>query len=67
MNMENDNRYKFILVTNWDGEPVAKILLDKAIHFPLQVDKDGKYLYAIHTDLKTGFAQILRYDISFLK
>ena len=67
MNMENDNRYKFILVTNWDGEPVAKILLDKAIHFPLQVDKDGKYLYAIHTDIKTGFSQIIRYDISFLK
>jgi len=67
INMENDNRYKYILVTNWDGEPIAKILLDKAIHFPLQIDKDGKYLYAIHTDLKTGFAQILRYDISFLK
>lgn len=67
INMENDNRYKYILVTNWDGKPVAKLLLDKAIHFPLQIDKDGKYLYAIHTDLKTGFAQILKYDISFLK
>ena len=61
----DDNRYKYILVTNWDGEPVAKILLDKAIHFPLQIDKDGKYLYAIHTDIKTGFSQIIRYDISF--
>ncbi|HCY41757.1 MAG TPA: hypothetical protein DHV48_10440 [Prolixibacteraceae bacterium] len=67
INMENDNRYKYILVTDWDGEPVAKIVLDKAIHFPLQIDKEGKYLYAIHTDLKTGFAQIIRYDISFLK
>lgn len=62
-----DDRYKYILVTNWDGKPVAKIILDKAIHFPLQIDKDGKYLYAIHNDLKTGFAQIIRYDISFLK
>ena len=67
INRGNDNRYKYILVTNWDGEPVAKLLLDKAIHFLLQIDKDGKHLYAIHTDLKTGFAQILRYDISFLK
>ena len=63
----DDNHYKYILVTNWEGEPVAKILLDKAIHFPLQIDKDGKYLYAIHTDIKTGFSQIIRYDISFLK
>lgn len=63
----DDNRYKYILVTNWEGEPVAKILLDKAIHFPLQIDKDGKYLYAIHTEIKTGFSQIIRYDISFLK
>lgn len=66
MDLEHDNRYKYILVTNWNGEPVAKIILDKAIHFPLEVDKGGKYLYAIHTDLKTGFPQILRYDISFL-
>lgn len=62
-----DDRYKYIFVTNWDGMPVAKLLLDKAIHFPLQIDKEGKFLYSIHNDLKTGFAQIIRYDISFLK
>lgn len=67
IDMDNGNFFQYIMVTNWEGEPVAKILLDKAIHFPLQIDKDGKYLYAIHTDLKTGFAQIIRFDISFLK
>jgi hypothetical protein len=63
---EEDN-FKYIFVTNWDGMPVAKLILDKAIRFPLEIDKDGKFLYSIHTDLKTGFAQIVRFDISFLK
>lgn len=62
-----DDPLKYIFVTNWDGVPVAKLVLDKPIRFPLEIDKDGKYLYSIHTDLKTGFAQIIRYNISFLK
>lgn len=66
LEMEHDNRYQYILVTNWNGDPVAKLVLDKAIHFPLEIDKDGKYLYAIHTDTKTGYSKILRYDISSL-
>lgn len=62
-----EDNYNYIFVTNWDGVPVAKLILDKAIRSPLEIDKDGKFLYSIHTDLKTGFAQIIRYDISFLK
>jgi hypothetical protein len=51
---------------NWDGVPIAKMLLDKAIQFPLETDQEGKYLYSIHIELKTGFPQIIRYDISSL-
>ena len=60
------NLFNYIFVTNWDGEPVAKLILNKAIKPYLSIDKNGKYLYAIHNDTKTGFSQIIRYDISFL-
>lgn len=63
----NEDNFNYIFVTNWNGVPVAKLTLDKAIRPPLEIDKDGKFLYSVHTDLKTGFAQIIRYDISFLK
>lgn len=55
-----------ILVLNWEGEAVAKLRLSKAVRFPLVIDNDENYLYSIHTDLQTGFPQIVRYDISFL-
>lgn len=62
-----ENEYQFIFVSKWDGKPVARLKLDKPIHFPLEIGKDGKHLYSIHTDIKSGFDQIVRYEVSFLE
>lgn len=59
--------FEYILIFDWEGNPIARLKLDKPIKYPLQIDKNEKYLYSIHTDGETGYRQIIRYDISFLK
>jgi hypothetical protein len=61
-----ENYYGYILVLDWNGNPIAKLKLDKEIHFPLEIDDKGKYLYSIHTDLQSGFSQIVRFNLSCL-
>ncbi|MDW3191970.1 MAG: BF3164 family lipoprotein [Cytophagales bacterium] len=58
--------YNYILVMNWEGEPVARLKLDKRIQFPLEIDESGRHLYSTHVDLEKGFTQILEFDIGFL-
>ena len=58
--------YGYIFIFDWDGNPVAKLKLDKRIQFPLEFDSNGKKLYSTHIDTKTGFAQIVSIDVSFL-
>jgi hypothetical protein len=59
--------FDYILVMDWNGSPVAKLKLNKRIKFPLEIDKEGNYLYSTHTDTNTGFPQVVRFDIRFLK
>jgi hypothetical protein len=61
-----ENDYYYIFVMDWNGTPVVKLKLNKRINWPLEMDKEGNYLYSIHTDTKTGFPQVVRFDISFL-
>ena len=58
--------FGYIFVMDWDGNPIARLKLDKRIMFPLEIDKEEQYLYSTHTDLETGLPQIVRFDISFL-
>jgi len=60
--------FGYIFVMDWDGNPIARLKLDKRIKFPLEIDETGRYVYSIHTDLEeTGMRLIVRYDIGFLK
>jgi hypothetical protein len=58
--------YDYIFVMDWNGFPVAKLKLNMRIKYPLEMDKEGNYLYSIYTDTDTGFLQVVRFDISFL-
>lgn len=58
--------FEYILVMDWNGEPIAKLNIEKRIQFPLEVDISGSYLYSTHVDTETGLPQIIRYDIGFL-
>ena len=59
--------FGYIFVMDWNGNPVARLKLDKRIKFMLEIDKEEKYLYSIHTDIdETGMRQIVRYNIEFL-
>lgn len=62
-----ENKYGYILVLDWNGNPIAKLKLDKEIQFPLDIDKEGKFLYSIRTNLQTGFSQIVRFNLNCLK
>lgn len=58
--------YGYIFVTDWNGNPLARLKLDKRIHFPLEIDVKGTHLYSTHVDPKSGFAQIVKIDIKVL-
>jgi hypothetical protein len=55
--------YRYIMVTDWEGTPCVCFCIDKNIGNSLTKDPNEKFLYATHTDLKTGFKQILKFDI----
>ena len=59
--------YGYIFVADWEGNPVVRLKLDKRIQFPMELDKEGNYLYSTHISTETGLSQIIRYDVSFLK
>lgn len=61
-----ENYYKQILVFDWEGTPIVKMKPDKTIHFPLEIDKNGEFLYSIHTDINSGFPQIIRFNLQCL-
>ncbi|PIF06538.1 MAG: hypothetical protein CSA36_01225 [Draconibacterium sp.] len=56
--------YRYIMVTDWEGTPCMCYSLDKNIGSSLAKDPNEKFLYAIHTDMKTGYKQILKFDIN---
>jgi len=58
-----ENRYNYILVMDWEGTPIARFALDKSISSSLSLDNEGNYLYSIHTDMQTGFKQIVRFNV----
>lgn len=66
MKLGIENRYSHILVLDWNGTPIGKLKLDKEIQFPLEIDKEGKFLYGIHTDPLSGFSQIIRFNLNCL-
>ncbi|SHK06194.1 TolB-like 6-blade propeller-like [Tangfeifania diversioriginum] len=58
--------YKYLLVMDWEGNPVVRFSLDKAIKGSLIKDNSEEYLYSIHTSNSSGFRQIMRFDIENL-
>lgn len=59
--------YDYIFVMDWNGNPIARLKLDKRIKFPLEIDSDNNYVYSLHTDIKTtGLRQIIRFNINKL-
>lgn len=60
-----ENYFDYVL--NFENErPKYCLELDMGISESLCIDKDGKYLYGIHTDGDTGFSQIVRFEINVL-
>ena len=57
------NEYNYMVIIDWEGNPVAKLKLDKPIFSTLQKDLNLEYLYAKHTDIETGFPQVIRFSI----
>jgi hypothetical protein len=57
------NEYNYMVIIDWEGNPVAKLKLDKPIFSMLQKDLNEEYLYAKHTDIETGFPQVIRFSI----
>lgn len=58
-----EDMFAYILVFDWDGNPVAKLKSDNNISITLEIDKQGKYLYSIQSDQQTGFKRIVRIKI----
>lgn len=58
-----EDRFNFLIVMNLNGTPIAKLKLDKPIFITLQKDLNEEYLYAKHTDIETGFPQVIRFSI----
>lgn len=55
--------YRYLMVMDWEGNPIACFGLDKFIKRSLEKDASERFLYAVHTDLESGFEQIIKYDI----
>ncbi len=64
MKLGIENEYDYILISDWKGNPIGKFELDNPIKGSLEIDTSGNYLYAMRVDIKTGFPQIIRYNIS---
>ncbi len=58
-----ENYYNYIMVMDWESTPLARFKLDKSISSSLSIDNEGNYLYSIHTDMETGFKQIVRFNV----
>jgi len=62
-----EDYYKYILVIDWNGNPIVNLKLSKHIKFSICFDNEERYIYAIHTNNENGFSEIIKFDISFLK
>ena len=58
-----EDMFGYILVFDWEGNPVAKLKPENNISITLEIDKQGKYLYSIQSDQQTGFKRIVRIKI----
>ena len=61
-----EDYYKYLFVMDWEGNPIVRFSLDKAIKGSLIKDSSNEYLYSIHTDISSGFRQIVRLNIENL-
>jgi hypothetical protein len=59
-----DAIFGYIFVMDWNGNPVCRLKLDRAIYCPFEIDNKGKNIYCAYTDTTTGFDQIIKYDVS---
>lgn len=58
-----EDQFDYLIVMDFKGTPIAKLKLDKPIFITLQKDLNEEYLYAKHTDIETGFPQVIRFSI----